>query len=150
MKPAVEKPAVEKPAVETGSGNRQWKPAVETGSDAPNGKSRNVSGCDLASTRFESECFCYAALVSFAASRLLWLPHCVAALLACARRALTARTHSLLSAALNILSFAHQTIKHVFVVFDAEHLTTIGFLELHPASWTSGYFAKLLIFGHQL
>ena len=98
----------------------------------------------------ESGCFCHAAIVSLVASRLLWLPHCVAALLACARRALTPRANSLLNAALDSLSFTNHTIKHVLMVFLTKHLTTVGFLELPPASRTSGYFAKLLIFSHFL
>ena len=86
-----------------------------------------------------------AAFVSLVASRWFWLPRCVAgrSLLAPVTRSL----HALTTCDAPLGGLTNQTVKQVFVLFDAEDLPTVGFLEVRTASRTNGNFPELLVFG---
>ena len=86
-----------------------------------------------------------AACVSLVASRWFWLPRCVAgrSLLAPVTRSL----HALTTCGAPLGGLTNHTIENGFVLFDAEHLPTVGFLEVRAASRTDCHFTEFFIFG---
>lgn len=86
-----------------------------------------------------------AACVSLVASRWFWLPRCVAgrSLLAPVTRSL----HALTTCGAPLGGLTNHAIENGFVLFDAEHLPTVGFLEVRAASRTDCHFTEFFIFG---
>lgn len=86
-----------------------------------------------------------AAFVSLVASRWFWLPRCVAgrSLLAPVTRSL----HALTTCGAPLGGLTNHAIENGFVLFDAEHLPTVGFLEVRAASRTDCHLTEFFIFG---
>ena len=86
-----------------------------------------------------------AAFVSLVASRWFWLPRCVAgrSLLAPVTRSL----HALTTCGAPLGGLTNHAIENGFVLFDAEHLPTVGFLEVRAASRTDCHFSEFFILG---